>query len=102
MLRFANDQDNRPPSILITTLAARAYSGEEDLFTATRNAVSRMPEFIENRHGVWWVPNPAHEEENFADKWNECAERRIKFFSWVASAEMVYGVLAAERRGVVM
>ena len=71
MRRFATDPDNRPPSILITTLAARAYRGEVDLFTATRNALAGMGDFIENRQGRWWVPNPAHEEENFADKWNE-------------------------------
>jgi hypothetical protein len=68
MLRFANDPDNRPPSILITTLAHRAYTGERDLFTATRNTLDGMDTYIENRNGSWWVPNPAHEEENFADK----------------------------------
>jgi hypothetical protein len=41
-----------------------------------------MGEHIENRHGTWWVPNPAHEEENFADKWNEYPERRKAFFAW--------------------
>jgi hypothetical protein len=82
MLRFATDPDNRPPSILITTLAAHAYSGEADLFTAVRNALAGMGEHIENRHGTWWVPNPAHEEENFADKWNEYPERREAFLAW--------------------
>jgi hypothetical protein len=28
------------------------------------------------------VPNPAHEEENFADKWNEYPERRAAFVQW--------------------
>lgn len=82
MLRFANDPDNRPPSILITTLAARAYTGERDLFTATRNALDGMNKYIENRNGSWWVSNPAHEEENFADKWNEYPERREAFTQW--------------------
>jgi Cyclic GMP-AMP synthase DncV-like, nucleotidyltransferase domain len=82
MLRFASDPDNRPPSILITTLAARAYAGERDLFTAAHSALSGMHRFIENRHGRWWVPNPAHQEENFADKWNEYPERRDAFFAW--------------------
>ncbi len=76
MLRFAKDPDNRPPSILITTLAARTYNSERDLFTATSNVLSRMLAFVENRKGTWWVPNPAHEEENFTDKWNEYPERR--------------------------
>jgi Cyclic GMP-AMP synthase DncV-like, nucleotidyltransferase domain len=82
MLHFAGDTDNRPPSILITTLAARAYTGERDLFTATRNALDGMHRYIENRNGSWWVPNPAHQEENFADKWNEYPERRDAFLQW--------------------
>jgi hypothetical protein len=82
MLRFADDPDNRPPSILITTLAARAYNGDQDLFTATRNVLDGMDSFIENRGGIWWVANPAHEEENFADKWNEYPQRRAAFLAW--------------------
>jgi hypothetical protein len=82
MLRFAHDPDNRPPSILVTTLAAQAYGGELDLFTATRNALAGMADHIENRNGNWWVPNPAHEDENFADKWNEYPERRKAFIAW--------------------
>ncbi|WP_436776502.1 cyclic GMP-AMP synthase DncV-like nucleotidyltransferase [Yinghuangia sp. YIM S09857] len=82
MLYFADDTDNRPPSILLTTLAGYAYRGEDDLFTAVRNVLASMKGFIENRDGRWWVANPAHEEENFADKWNEYPERRKGFFSW--------------------
>src|SRR2546430_136900 len=72
----------RPPSILTTPRAAGAYGGEPDLSTATRTARAGMSEHIENRHGIWWVPNPAHEEENFADKWNEYPERREAFIAW--------------------
>jgi hypothetical protein len=82
MLRFADNLDIRPPSILITTLAARAYTGQHDLFTATRAVLDGMGAFIENRNGRWWVPNPAHEEENFTDKWNEYPERREAFLEW--------------------
>ena len=82
MLYFADDPDNRPPSILITTLAAHAYGGEPDLFTAARRALAGMTEHIKTRSGRWWVPNPAHEGENFTDKWNEYPERRRAFFTW--------------------
>ena len=82
MLHFANEPDIRPPSILITTLAGQAYAGEHDLYTATRNALNGMTEFIEKRDGKWWVSNPAHEDENFADKWNDYPERRTAFFAW--------------------
>jgi hypothetical protein len=82
MMFFERDPDNRPPSILITTLAARAYRGETDLFTATRTVLAGMRTHIENRHGILWVPNPAHDDENFADKWDEYPERREAFFAW--------------------
>ncbi|MEU5695438.1 nucleotidyltransferase [Actinosynnema sp. NPDC020468] len=82
-LHFADDLDDRPPSILITTLAAHAYAGEADLFTATVNAVAGMPRFITEEGDKWWVRNPAHELENFADKWNEPNQRREKFLSWL-------------------
>ncbi|MEU1800786.1 nucleotidyltransferase [Streptomyces sp. NPDC019937] len=82
MIMFADDTDNRPPSILITTLAGRAYTGEEDLFTAVRSVLDNMTSFIEKDGDEWWVPNPAHEKENFTDKWNEYPERREAFFAW--------------------
>lgn len=44
--------------------------------------MGNMLGFIANRDGKWWVPNPAHEEENFADKWNEYPERREAFYFW--------------------
>ncbi|WP_428339117.1 nucleotidyltransferase domain-containing protein [Mycobacterium sp.] len=82
MLHFAEDRDNRPPSILVTTLAAKAYRGETDLFTATRHVLAGMNRHIENRRGVDWVANPAHEGENFVDKWKEYPERRKAYHAW--------------------
>ncbi|MGW6659636.1 hypothetical protein [Rhodococcus sp. NPDC055024] len=84
---FADDFDDRPPSSLITTLAGQAYEGEIDLVEATMNAVQRMPEHIEKRDGRYWVENPACRGENFADKWNEYENRRLKFEGWRAAVE---------------
>lgn len=82
MITFAGDLDNRPPSILLTTLAGRAYDGESDLFTAVRIVLDNLTRFVERRGDEWWVPNPAHEEENFTDKWNDYPERRKAFYRW--------------------
>ncbi|WP_416963032.1 hypothetical protein [Streptomyces sp. Agncl-13] len=38
MLFFAEDTDHRPPSILLTTLAGRAYRGDVDRPPAGRSA----------------------------------------------------------------
>lgn len=82
---FADDIDNRPPSILITTLAAWAYRGQENLATALLEVIDGMPGYIKNRKGRWEVLNPAHEQENFTDKWNEpdTAHRRGAFERWL-------------------
>ena len=80
---FKHDDERRPVSIIITTLAASAYEGEGDIETALIQLIRKMPEHIERRNGDWWVPNPAHLDENFADKWNERPERREAFVRWL-------------------
>ena len=82
MLYFTDNPDDRPPSILLTTLAAKAYRGDTDLVTAARAALAGMGRYIEDRDGKWWVPNPAHEQESFADKWNDYPRRREAFLAW--------------------
>jgi hypothetical protein len=77
---FDGDHD-RPPSILLSTLAAFAYTGEQGLFSAVLETAITMTEFIETVNGQWWVKNPVA-QENFVDKWNEYPERMEKFFSW--------------------
>jgi hypothetical protein len=100
-LAFADDVDNKPPSSLITTLVACAYSGEQDLLAALVGVADRMPEYIEVRNGVKWVENPVCPGENFADKWREYPERRKAFERWHAALSRDLYDLTAERRGQV-
>lgn len=98
-LAFGADADNKPPSSLITTLAARAYGGEQDLLTALVAVAERMPRYIEDRNGVEWVENPVCAGENFADKWREYPERREAFGRWHAALTRDLHDLIAERGG---
>lgn len=82
-LYFQERPDEKPISIILTTLAARAYCNEEDIVEALSGIVSRMPHFIENRDGVWWVANPVEPLENFADKWKQYPERKEAFIAWL-------------------
>lgn len=67
----------RPISIIITTLAARAYEAiaNESAIMPRRpgesliEIVERMPTFIEGAPGNRRVSNPAIVSENFAEKW---------------------------------
>jgi hypothetical protein len=86
-LRFSPDADDRPTSIIITTLAARAYSGQPQTYDALLQIVRAMPGYIENRDGKWWVANPVHSGENFADKWNENPGRKDAFERWLKAVE---------------
>ena len=78
---FADDLGDRPPSVLISTLAAHAYTGEQELLPAVIETAATMPEYVDHTDGIWRVMNPVA-DENFADKWNEHPERAEKFFEW--------------------
>ena len=95
-VRF-NDDEDKPISIIITTLAARAYNNESDLVEAVLDVVPRMREYIENRDGVWWVPNPVNPMENFADKWAEKPRKAELFFNWLDQIEREYRDLLTDQ-----
>lgn len=78
-----NDQDNKPASILITTLAANSYENEADIIDAMVNIIDRMPSFLVKRNGVAWVPNPIDPTENFADRWVDNPNRERNFMYWL-------------------
>ncbi len=80
---FQSNPHDKPASILVTTLATHAYGGESDLFEAFRKVARNLPSHVEWRNGTWWVPNPAHAQENFADKWNTNPDRKGHFDRWI-------------------
>jgi hypothetical protein len=85
-------RDLRPISIVITTLAARAYKqiARESVITPRRSAdalieiVERMPRFIEGTPEARVVRNPVNEAENFAEKWvgPDGAHLETAFYDW--------------------
>jgi len=90
-IHYAGD-DDKPISIIITTLAARAYDGEKDLTTAFRNVATKMRNHIETRiengKEIKWVPNPVNKQENFADKWPESPRKQRLFYEWLDELEV--------------
>lgn len=82
-IQFQKDLEDKPISIIITTLAAKAYRGETDIIEALLSVTPRMKDYIEEHDGVYYVCNPVNEDENFADKWKDHPERKEKFFDWL-------------------
>lgn len=85
-------QNDAPISIIITTLATRAYqsllnSSYLNPLDLLLDIVEGMPSHIETKfsnHGVkeTWIPNPMNNLENFADKWKSKPQREDAFYKW--------------------
>lgn len=80
---FFGERSDAPPSVLITTLAAHVCPPDLGVDPAFHHTVSVLDSEVEVRGDEYWVVNPAHEEENFADKWNVDDGRREAFYEWL-------------------
>lgn len=110
-IMFEGDDESKPISIIITTLAARAYSGESDLLSAMENILSKMGSLVSDTSPR--VPNPVNPAEDFADKWSSPDHHHLRFeqnfhrwlmqaqadFEALRSKENVKNILEAANRG---
>jgi hypothetical protein len=88
-MMFSNDPD-RPISIIITTLAAKAYRGQINIHDALVDIIDRMPMMIDTKYDEYgiqykYIGNPAlpNSIENFADKWRETKKKEDNFYKWI-------------------
>ena len=91
------DQDDelKPISMIITTLVARSYNGEHNLYEFICQAIDKMPTLIERgNNGEYIIRNPVMSSENFADKWIEKPEKAKAFYQWIAKAKADFARLA--------
>lgn len=81
---FRNDlDDNKPASIILTTLASRAYDGQADIVEALSAILQDMGNHVGNQKPR--IPNPADKTEDFTDRWNQAKER--EFWRWLRQAQ---------------
>jgi hypothetical protein len=96
-IMFADNPDSKPISIIITTLAARAYRGEVDIGEAIQRCLTDMGGFINSASPR--VPNPVNPAEDFADKWSTRDGRTKKlesnFWAWLAQARADFEVIGS-------
>jgi hypothetical protein len=84
-----NGDSEKPISIIITTLAAKAYDGSQNLFNAINHIVHNMEQYINKKYNpetgdeIYWIENPVNNSENFADKWANNPNLGAKFFDWL-------------------
>jgi hypothetical protein len=99
---FDGRPDVRPISVILTTLAAHAYNGEETIGQALMSILARMDHYILHDGHKYLIPNPTDPLENFADKWVAHPERAEAFFEWLERARAEFGAAAAlvERQSI--
>jgi len=103
---FQNNPDDKPISIIITTLSSIAYGNETELYTALMNIVDKLTDYevsglIKYIDGQWRIPNPVNPTENFADRWNDKDSQKSQaFFDWLRALKKDFDV-ATQRRDVV-
>lgn len=94
---FTGRLDQRPTSIVVTTLAGLAYRQGGDLFDVLRIIVDGLEENIQYINGVWTINNPAMPSENFADYWVEEPWRARYLHEWIDAARRDVGAIPSER-----
>lgn len=99
-LMFVNDLDNKPISIILTTLAALSYSNEPTVARALSSILAGMDSHIEDRGGVKWIANPTDPAENFADRWQMYPVRQKNFKDWLSRAREDFAKISAQNNRV--
>jgi len=80
--KFVNNLDNKPISIILTTLAAQHYNGEQDLVEALQGIVTRITS-TSSIFDTNYIPNPSNPRENFADAWEKEPKKKEAFREWL-------------------
>ena len=85
------DSESKPISIIITTLAARAYGAESDFREALLNILNRMGDFVGPKTAPVRIPNPVAPTEDFADRWDDHLEEC--FWTWLNEAKRHFALI---------
>jgi hypothetical protein len=98
-MMFADDPEEKPASIIITTLSGRAYKGEVEIAEALNTILSGMRGLVNTT--IPRVPNPVNPAEDFADKWHssvpQMSQLEANFWRWLRAAQTDFEALENER-----
>lgn len=89
-IMFEDDPDNKPSSIMITTLAALLYNNQSDLSVVLDYIINNLPKHIQFRGNIYWLPNPINAEENLIDRWETNDRLRSNFYNWSEKIKQDY------------
>lgn len=83
-IKFQENPDIKPISIILTTLMARIYTGKENVYELIEKFSKEYIMYLEkDENGDILIKNPVNENENFADKWPKYPDRKEAFFKFM-------------------
>lgn len=80
---FKENSEYSVASVIITTLAARAYNGNSSLAKTLSHLTLTMENYITSDFEGYKVVNPVNPLENFTDKWNIDDKFVCAFKGWI-------------------
>lgn len=82
-------KDDKPISIIITTIATSLYNQEDTVYEALSSILNKARPWVmaHFHNGKFFIENPSYSGENFADKWNVHPNRAHAFFEWIEKAK---------------
>jgi len=99
-IMFEGNTEHKPISIIITTLAARAYQGTEKLEDTLRDIINGIETKMTcDINQNCEVLNPINPKENFADKWVDEPIKKDNFFHWLIKLKQDYIYLVSTQYG---
>ena len=86
---FKDHSEEKPASIVITTLAATLYDNEDNIVDTLQSFLEKAASYLNQKriNGQYYLQNPSCLTENFVDKWNQNPERATAFFEWLSNAQ---------------
>lgn len=85
-VKFQENPEIKPISIILTTLMARVYTGNENVYELIEKFSNEYSMYLEkDEEGNIIIKNPINEKENFADKWPKHPERKEAFLDFLQS-----------------
>lgn len=97
-----NGADDKPISVIITTLAAKAYNRQPNVMEGLISVINTMENYIEERienkgRRIKWISNPVNPDENFADKWPDAPHKQTNFYNWLAKIKSDFTHITEQR-----
>lgn len=88
-----DNSDDKPSSIIITTLCAMAYKDtygqyeKNNIYLTVINMLDRFPIYVKkNEAGCYYLENPSNPKENFLKKWDDNPNLVAAFEQWITKA----------------